>query len=446
MKVKIKTGGGMRGVIKYISKDDAEFISGTQSAPNDFLRETAALRELRPDIKKPVFHMMLSQPPGESLSMQQWREVIEKQLHKLGLENQSYYAIKHNDADHENAHVVINLIRFDGQRWNSQNSAKRAIKACEEIEAEMGLTKTRTLADYRKETGFKNRGISTGAMRQFERTGTLPSLTKQAITRRKAAENERDKQNRAACDEPTTKRTTDVAADRPVAQTDIAAIIANKTASRTTEHRDQDNEHEHGDIHKQHQTDQRRLVSDAVKEQTTTEKNFQITEETTMQKQNGGQVQAGQIDDEDTPPTLGGRLRAKAREEAGKHIYDLYFQDRSMPTFAYHCNDRKLELLAKPTPENVAAFFDCCEEKGMKPLRLFGNDQFLQLAVAEAQKRGYPLDMSDPRVKAMHDQIEAAQAPASVVTPALSSTTPASNMFAAVADRAMQSAARHLKF
>lgn len=161
-----------------------------------------------------------------------------------------------------------------------------------------------------------------------------------------------------------------------------------------------------------------------------------------MQNHNGASSQ--QIDDEDTPPTLGGRLRAKAREEAGKHIYDLYFQGRELPTFAYHANDKKLELLANPTPENVSAFFDCCEEKGMKPLRLYGDDQFLRMAVEEAHRRGYPLDTSDPKVKAICEQLNAAPAPSSIVTPALSGAT-TSNMFAAVADRAMQSASKHLK-
>lgn len=162
-----------------------------------------------------------------------------------------------------------------------------------------------------------------------------------------------------------------------------------------------------------------------------------------MQKQNGAQAQ--EIDDEDTPPTLGGRLRAEAREEAGKQVYDLYFQNRELPTFCYRPADRSLELLATPTPQNVSAFFDACEEKNMKPLRLYGDSQFLKLAVEEAQKRGYPLDLSDPKIKAIHDQLQAAPAPSSIVTPALSGAT-TSNMFAAVADRAMQSAGKHLKF
>ena len=165
-----------------------------------------------------------------------------------------------------------------------------------------------------------------------------------------------------------------------------------------------------------------------------------------MQKRNGATSQQ-QIDDEDQdqPPTLGGRLRAELRDEVGKQVWDLYFNDRELPTLAYHSNDRKLELLATPTESNVAAFFDACSEKGMEPLRLFGDDQFLQLAVAEAQRRGYPIDTSDSKIKAIQSQLEAAPAPSSVITASLSSAaTPAPDFFAAVANRAGQSITRHI--
>lgn len=163
-----------------------------------------------------------------------------------------------------------------------------------------------------------------------------------------------------------------------------------------------------------------------------------------MQKRNGATAQQ-QIDNEDQPPTLGDRLRAEAREEAGKTVWDLYWKNRDMPTFCYRPNKRELELLGTPTRDNVAAFFDACAEKGMKPLRLFGDDQFLELAVAEAQRRGYELDLSDSRVKAICDRLEAAPAPSSVVSASLNSAaTPAANLFAAVADQAGPAIMRHI--
>lgn len=63
MKCKLTTGGGMAGLLKYQNKSDSEFISGSQPDQASFLRETAAIRSLRPDCKKPVLHVSLSPPP-----------------------------------------------------------------------------------------------------------------------------------------------------------------------------------------------------------------------------------------------------------------------------------------------------------------------------------------------------------------------------------------------
>lgn len=197
MKVKVSTGGGMRGLVKYQKKSGCELISGSQLTAENFLRETAALRELRKDCKKPVLHFSLSQPPGESLSVEKWQQVTDKFLSKMNLQDNSYFAVRHTDTDHDHVHIAVNKIGSDGKLWDTDKSAIRAMKVCEEIERELNLTITKTLADHRK-SGEQAPLINSKQIKEFERTGEIKSKSsKQRIQER--IKNERKNKNRESC-------------------------------------------------------------------------------------------------------------------------------------------------------------------------------------------------------------------------------------------------------
>src|SRR6266481_25502 len=196
MKVKAMTGSGFRGLITYMSeKRGSSFVCGSQPTKKDFLRECAALRSARADCSKPVLHFSLSQPPGERLSDLQWEEAVDKFMLKMGLEGHSFFCMRHSDTDHDHVHICINKIGPGGKLWDTQKSALRAQKVTTQIEKEMGQTATKTLADHRRD-GKDNNPISSPALRQFERTGTLPLGTKKRIAER--IKSERTRANRAA--------------------------------------------------------------------------------------------------------------------------------------------------------------------------------------------------------------------------------------------------------
>jgi len=76
MKAKVSRGAGFRGLLDYIygpGEDNhpgrAVPVSGAGNVlgtdPRDLARQFAVSRQLRPDIKKPVWHCSLSLPPGE---------------------------------------------------------------------------------------------------------------------------------------------------------------------------------------------------------------------------------------------------------------------------------------------------------------------------------------------------------------------------------------------
>lgn len=189
MKCKISKGAGFRGLVNYAQKEDAIFIaSSTGAESKDFLRQCAKLRESRPDIKKPVLHFSLSLPPPERLNKEGWGEAIAKFQTEMGLEGHDYFAVQHTDADHDHVHLIVSKISPNGDLWKDGNDVFRAMSACEKIEKDMCLTITKTLKEFREETGQKRQPMRDTELQMMARTGTAGSRRKAAITAKIAAE------------------------------------------------------------------------------------------------------------------------------------------------------------------------------------------------------------------------------------------------------------------
>lgn len=216
MKCKVSTGSGMRGLLSYIEKDDAQHIAGTQQDSVSFLREVAALRSLRPDCKKAVAHFSLSLPQSETLSEEKWVQAIESFKQKMNLEDHAFFAVRHNDTDHDHIHIAACMIDATGKRWDSQKSAIRAQRACTEIEQELNLTQTRSLSDFRRETGHRHNIVRDSATNEFRRTGKVKSRVQLAIQARKSKEkaNEQDRTAHHQRAEQLTDARTDATRDR----------------------------------------------------------------------------------------------------------------------------------------------------------------------------------------------------------------------------------------
>lgn len=183
MKAKVTTGKSFKGLMRYAQKDDSSFVSSsTGSDPANFLKTCASLRRARPDIKSPVLHFSLSQPPGERLTDEQWQAVVADFQSELKLEDHDYFAIRHNDKEHDHIHLIVSKIHPTGSLWKDSNSARRAMTACTKIEQKFNLTVTKSLEDFRNETGQRRQKIKDGEMRAVQRTGKPLSARKAAIT------------------------------------------------------------------------------------------------------------------------------------------------------------------------------------------------------------------------------------------------------------------------
>lgn len=152
---RISRGSGFGGVMKYVFERDkneralgaepGRLIGGNMSGfdPASLTKEFNAVRNLRPDIAKPVWHNALRMPAGEDISDEKWQEIGAEYLQKMGfdLQNTQWAMVKHDDEGA--VHIVANRIGLDGQVYLGKNENLRSTKVCGELEHTHNLTITK---------------------------------------------------------------------------------------------------------------------------------------------------------------------------------------------------------------------------------------------------------------------------------------------------------------
>lgn len=122
-------------------------------------------------VVKPVWHAILSLPPGEELSDAQWQEAVEMYLADLGFgDDNKWVAVLHGDTDHQHVHVVGNRICLNEEfsMVKDSNERSRSCDSTSRIEDHFGLSK----APAPTETW--GTAISRAQMEAADREGTTP--------------------------------------------------------------------------------------------------------------------------------------------------------------------------------------------------------------------------------------------------------------------------------
>lgn len=172
-----KTGRSFKNRIKYILKDDHDFICSNISADknnvSDLTDEFKTVSSFRPDIKKPVFHAFLSLPKDEKLTDYQWQEIAKDYLKEMNIDidKHQYICVRHKDTDQDHIHIVANRIGLDGSVWHGQHSAFNTIAACERLEVKHGLTITQSLKGQKSDVSAPTKA----EIEQALRTGEKPA-------------------------------------------------------------------------------------------------------------------------------------------------------------------------------------------------------------------------------------------------------------------------------
>lgn len=152
MKAKDIRGAGFRGVLNYVFREvrgirteHVEIVAGNMAgiAPRQLAAEFAAVRRLRPDIKKPVFHCPVSLPPGELLDAEKWAVVLADLMKEIEFSDAfQWVAGQHTETHCQHAHIIASRIGLDGSIWYGRHGARKLIDACQRIEERHGLRLT----------------------------------------------------------------------------------------------------------------------------------------------------------------------------------------------------------------------------------------------------------------------------------------------------------------
>jgi hypothetical protein len=150
---KITRGGGFKGAARYVLDErhglhpehQPEIVGGNMAGrtSSELSREFDAVRQLRPDIRKPVEHVSLSFAPGERpLSNEEMTRIADEYLKRRGhdLDRLQYLVVRHRDKEHQHCHVLLNRIRTDGSVVpQPYREYLRSKEACRALEREFGL-------------------------------------------------------------------------------------------------------------------------------------------------------------------------------------------------------------------------------------------------------------------------------------------------------------------
>lgn len=117
MIAKMIKGCGFRGAIEYDLQQDKGYLLETNMAGTDartLAREFGQVRALRPKLNKAVCHISIGLPPGETLTDNQWKEVANDYLEKMGFHESQYVISRHTDTKHQHIHILANRITMTG--------------------------------------------------------------------------------------------------------------------------------------------------------------------------------------------------------------------------------------------------------------------------------------------------------------------------------------------
>lgn len=174
-----KHGKSFKNRVKYILKDDHDFICSNMTSDsnniNELTDEFKSVSKFRQDIKKPVFHAFLSLPQNENITDGKWEEIAKDYLKEMNIdiEKHQYICVRHKDTDKDHIHIVANRIGLDGSVWHGQHDLLKTISACERLEVKHNLTITDGLKGQKSDVSAPTKAEIEMALRTGDKPARL---------------------------------------------------------------------------------------------------------------------------------------------------------------------------------------------------------------------------------------------------------------------------------
>ena len=189
---KIKRGKNFRGVILYALAPAPHHMTAPMViggnlvgiTVDELTAEFVKTQKLRDDVTKPVWHNSLRLPDGESLTNQQWRNIADDYMKRMGFfDTHLRCYVLHNDEAGQHIHIIASRINVlvDGQLYLGKNENLVSTRIIQDLERDHQLTRTKGPSPARPPK--KQSKLTRNEKMMQDRTGEKPSkkVIQQAI-------------------------------------------------------------------------------------------------------------------------------------------------------------------------------------------------------------------------------------------------------------------------
>lgn len=91
--------------------------------------------------EKTVRHISLNPDPKDNVNDEQFTEMAQEYMERMGYENQPYIVFKHTDIDRTHIHIVSTCVGIDGKKIPDDYDHKRSMAICRDLEQKYNLQK-----------------------------------------------------------------------------------------------------------------------------------------------------------------------------------------------------------------------------------------------------------------------------------------------------------------
>ena len=147
---KILHNGSFGATTRYVTRRGAILLGGNMlgRAATELTHEFGMLEALRPDLPKPVVHMILSFAPNDRPNDEEMLEIATKYLVGNGYEDSLHTIWRHFDGTTDHAHIITGQMDIDGKAISQSFERFRNKRLCRDLEIEYGLQR---VSNTRKE-------------------------------------------------------------------------------------------------------------------------------------------------------------------------------------------------------------------------------------------------------------------------------------------------------
>jgi mobilization protein len=104
-------------------------------SPNEIANDFALQASMRPNVKKPICHTILSFSTEDTkrLNNLTMNNLALQYLQKMGYEDTQYLIVRYLDGEHPHVHICINRIDNNKKTISNSNEKHRSTKVCKEL-------------------------------------------------------------------------------------------------------------------------------------------------------------------------------------------------------------------------------------------------------------------------------------------------------------------------